>query len=63
MPQLRQCDCIIAIFGAVSSIASLLTEHVSPVVLFDTASNGQQRKAIAEAGRPGWVYILDANNG
>ena len=25
--------------------------------------NGQPRKAIAEAGRTGWVYILDRTNG
>src|SRR2546427_378020 len=34
-----------------------------PVVLFDTVINGQPRKGIAEAGRTGWVYILDRTNG
>jgi alcohol dehydrogenase (cytochrome c) len=38
-------------------------DAASPVVLFDTAINGQPRKAIAEAGRTGWVYILDRTNG
>src|SRR5260221_445732 len=35
----------------------------SPVVLFDTVINGEPRKGIAEAGRTGWVYILDRING
>src|SRR5438128_10672448 len=35
----------------------------SPVVLFDTVIDGQPRKGIAEAGRTGWVYILDRTNG
>ena len=35
----------------------------SPVVLFDTVINGEPRKGIAEAGRTGWVYILDRTNG
>jgi quinohemoprotein ethanol dehydrogenase len=35
----------------------------SPVVLFDQVYNGQTRKAIAEAGKTGWVYILDRTNG
>src|SRR5271169_5577174 len=34
-----------------------------PVVLFDTVLNGQPRKGIAQAGRTGWVYILDRTNG
>ena len=38
-------------------------DAASPVVLFDTAINGQPRKALAEAGRTGWVYILDRTNG
>jgi quinohemoprotein ethanol dehydrogenase len=36
---------------------------VSPVVLFDTVINGQSRKGLAEAGKTGWVYILDRTNG
>jgi quinohemoprotein ethanol dehydrogenase len=35
----------------------------SPVVLFDQLYNGQMRKVIAEAGKTGWVYILDRTNG
>jgi len=38
-------------------------DATSPVVLFDTVINGQPRKAIAEAGKTGWVYILDRTNG
>ena len=38
-------------------------DAASPVVLFDTAIDGQPRKSIAEAGRTGWVYILDRSNG
>lgn len=35
----------------------------SPVVLFDVDIDGRQRKAIAEAGKSGWVYILDRVTG
>ena len=35
----------------------------SPTVLFDVSVGGQQRHAIAEAGKTGWVYILDRENG
>jgi len=38
-------------------------DAASPVVLFDTVINGQPRKGLAEAGRTGWVYILDRTNG
>jgi quinohemoprotein ethanol dehydrogenase len=38
-------------------------DATSPVVLFDTVVNGQPRKGIAEAGKTGWVYILDRSNG
>jgi quinohemoprotein ethanol dehydrogenase len=38
-------------------------DAASPVVLFDTVINGQPRQGIAEAGRTGWVYILDRTNG
>ena len=38
-------------------------DAASPVVLFDTTIDGEPRKAIAEAGRTGWVYILDRTNG
>jgi alcohol dehydrogenase (cytochrome c) len=35
----------------------------NPVVLFDAPYGGQPRKAIAEAGKTGWVYILDRATG
>jgi alcohol dehydrogenase (cytochrome c) len=35
----------------------------NPTVLFDTMYNGQMRKGIAEAGKTGWVYLLDRTNG
>jgi alcohol dehydrogenase (cytochrome c) len=35
----------------------------SPTVLFDINLNGQQRHAVAEAGKTGFVYILDRTNG
>ena len=38
-------------------------DAASPVVLFDTVINGQPRQGITEAGRTGWVYILDRTNG
>jgi alcohol dehydrogenase (cytochrome c) len=38
-------------------------DAASPVALFDTVINGQPRKGIAQAGRTGWVYILDRTNG
>ena len=38
-------------------------DAASPVVLFDTMINGQPRKGIAQAGRTGWIYILDRTNG
>lgn len=38
-------------------------DAASPVVLFDTVIDGQPRKGLAEAGRTGWVYILDRTNG
>ena len=38
-------------------------DAASPVVLFDTEIDRRQRKGIAEAGKTGWVYILDRTNG
>jgi quinohemoprotein ethanol dehydrogenase len=38
-------------------------DAASPVLLFDTVINGQPRKGIAQAGRTGWLYILDRTNG
>jgi quinohemoprotein ethanol dehydrogenase len=38
-------------------------DGASPVVLFDTVVNGEPRKGIAQAGKTGWVYLLDRTNG
>jgi len=35
----------------------------NPVILFDVRINGRIRKAVAEASKTGWVYILDRTNG
>tara|TARA_B100001059_G_scaffold94788_1_gene94047 strand:+ start:2688 stop:4715 length:2028 start_codon:yes stop_codon:yes gene_type:complete len=35
----------------------------NPVVLFDLPYNGRIRKGLAQAGKTGWVYILDRTNG
>jgi len=35
----------------------------NPVILFDAPYKGKMRKAIAEAGKTGWVYILDRVTG
>jgi quinohemoprotein ethanol dehydrogenase len=35
----------------------------SPVVLFDTTIDGKPRKGLAQAGKTGWVYLLDRTNG
>ncbi len=35
----------------------------SPVMLFDLEIDGAMRKAAAEAGKTGWVYILDRETG
>ena len=35
----------------------------NPVVLFDIELGGRTRKAIAQASKTGWVYILDRTNG
>lgn len=35
----------------------------SPVVLFDTQIDGQDRKAIAETSKTGWTYVLDRETG
>jgi alcohol dehydrogenase (cytochrome c) len=35
----------------------------SPVVLFDIQINGRMRKALAQASKTGWVYILDRTKG
>jgi glucose dehydrogenase len=38
-------------------------DAASPALLFDPVINGQPRKGIAQAGRTGWVYVLDRTNG
>ena len=38
-------------------------DAASPVVLFDLDYDGVKHKAIAEASKTGWVYILDRTNG
>src|SRR6516225_7852185 len=38
-------------------------DAASPVVLFNPVIDGQPRLGIAEAGKTGWVYILDRTNG
>src|SRR5690606_36221692 len=35
----------------------------NPVILFDYELNGEQRKGLANAGKTGWVYILDRITG
>jgi alcohol dehydrogenase (cytochrome c) len=35
----------------------------NPVVLFDLELDGTPRKGLAQAGKTGWVYILDRTNG
>jgi alcohol dehydrogenase (cytochrome c) len=35
----------------------------NPVILFDATYEGRARKGIAQAGKTGWVYILDRTNG
>ena len=35
----------------------------SPVVLFDQVYNGVMHKGIAQAGKTGWIYMLDRTNG
>jgi quinohemoprotein ethanol dehydrogenase len=38
-------------------------DAVSPNILFDTTINGRAVKGIGEAGKTGWVYLLDRTNG
>lgn len=35
----------------------------NPVILFDIEYQGEERKALAQAGKTGWVYILDRITG
>ena len=35
----------------------------NPVVLFDLEYDGELRKGLAQAGKTGWVYIVDRTNG
>jgi quinohemoprotein ethanol dehydrogenase len=36
---------------------------VSPTVLFDVQMNGKTVKGVGQAGKTGWVYLLDRQNG
>jgi quinohemoprotein ethanol dehydrogenase len=38
-------------------------DPANPCVLFDVKIDGKMRKGIAQAGKTGWVYILDRTNG
>lgn len=38
-------------------------DPANPVVLFDVEMDGEMRKGIAQAGKTGWVYLLDRTNG
>ncbi|MRG87147.1 outer membrane protein assembly factor BamB family protein [Salinibacillus xinjiangensis] len=38
-------------------------DPANPVVLFDVKMDGETKKGIAQAGKTGWVYILDRTNG
>lgn len=38
-------------------------DPANPVVLFDVKMNGEMKKGLAQAGKTGWVYILDRTNG
>ncbi|WP_442598653.1 outer membrane protein assembly factor BamB family protein [Neobacillus sp. D3-1R] len=38
-------------------------DPANPVVLFDVKMNGKMRKGIVQAGKTGWLYILDRTNG
>jgi quinohemoprotein ethanol dehydrogenase len=35
----------------------------NPVILFDVNMNGKMRKGLGQAGKTGWVYLLDRTNG
>ncbi|MFD2044683.1 PQQ-binding-like beta-propeller repeat protein [Ornithinibacillus salinisoli] len=38
-------------------------DPANPVVLYDAEIDGEMRKGIAQAGKTGWVYMLDRTNG
>src|SRR5690606_22671469 len=38
-------------------------DAANPVVLFDVEIDGEMRKGIVQAGKTGWLYILDRTNG
>jgi len=38
-------------------------DAANPVVLFDVEIDGKPRKGIVQAGKTGWLYILDRTNG
>lgn len=35
----------------------------NPVILFDVEMDGETRKGLGQAGKTGWVYLLDRSNG
>ncbi|WP_026905739.1 PQQ-binding-like beta-propeller repeat protein [Paucisalibacillus globulus] len=35
----------------------------NPVILFDVEMDGEMRKGVGQAGKTGWVYLLDRTNG
>ncbi|SET57295.1 alcohol dehydrogenase (cytochrome c) [Oceanobacillus limi] len=38
-------------------------DPANPVVLYDVEMDGEMKKGIAQAGKTGWVYMLDRTNG
>lgn len=38
-------------------------DPTNPTILFDAKINGKMRKGIGQAGKTGWVYLLDRTNG
>ncbi|MFB5089053.1 PQQ-binding-like beta-propeller repeat protein [Psychrobacillus sp. PGGUH221] len=38
-------------------------DPTNPVILFDVEMNGQMRKGLGQAGKTGWVYLLDRTDG
>jgi PQQ-dependent dehydrogenase (methanol/ethanol family) len=38
-------------------------DAANPVILFDAEVNGKMRKGVAQAGKTGWVYLLDRETG
>lgn len=38
-------------------------QAINPVVLFDVQHEGEMKKALGQAGKKGWVYLLDREDG